>query len=79
MSVCGVELCNFNDKKIESLYTAWRKVIRRIFRLPSRTHNYIVHNSIENIVVKLDRRLAKFIYSMFNSEVCELFMSTSII
>ena len=37
--------------------------MRKLFKLPNRTHNYIVCGIVECISVKLDRRLAKFVYS----------------
>ena len=51
-------------------YTAWRKIVRLIFNLPGMTHNYIIYNLVDNIVTKLDRRLAKFIHSVYNSKNC---------
>ena len=42
MSLYGCELFNYNSNYISELYVAWRKVIRKIFKLPMRTHNYIV-------------------------------------
>ena len=41
MSLYGCELFNYNSNYISELYVAWRKVIRKIFKLPMRTHNYI--------------------------------------
>ena len=41
--------------------------MRKLFNLPNRTHNYIVCGIVECISIKLDRRLAKFVYSMLNS------------
>ena len=49
-------------------YVAWRKVIRKLFKLPYRTHNYLVCGIVECITVKLDRRLTKFVHSMINSK-----------
>ena len=42
--------------------------MRKLFKLPVRAHNYIVNGLCESIVVKLDRRLMKYIYNMLNSE-----------
>ena len=47
------------------LYIAWRKVIRRIYRLPKRTHNFITMKLY--IETRLDRRLAKFVFTMINN------------
>ena len=47
--------------------------MRKLFKLPNRTHNYIVCGIEECISVKLDRRLAKFVYSMLNSRNLTVF------
>ncbi len=68
MSLYGSELWNYNGSYIQDIYVAWRKVMRKLFRLPPRAHNYIVCNITECISIKLHRRLTRFIYSMLNSE-----------
>lgn len=68
MSLYGIELYNYNDSNIAKVYTAWRKIVRLLFNLPRMTHNYIVYNLVDNIVTKLDKRLARFIHSIFNSD-----------
>ena len=35
--------------------------MRKLFKLPTRTHNYIVCGTVECIFVKLARQLAKFV------------------
>ena len=57
----GCELLQHNAKYMSQLYVAWRKSIRRVFRLPSQTHNYIVSNLGGCIIERLDRRLTKYI------------------
>ena len=37
---------------------------KEMFKLPYRTHNYLVCGIVECITVKLDRRLTKFVHSM---------------
>ena len=68
MSLYGCELWNYNSRYINDIYVAWRKVIRKLFKLPYRTHNYLVCGIVECIAVKLDRRLTKFVDSMINSK-----------
>ena len=67
MSLYGCEIWNYNSRYISVMFIAWRKMMRKLFKLPNRTHNYIVCGIVECISVKLDRRLAKFVYSMLNS------------
>ena len=68
MSLYGCELCNYNSRYINDIYVASRKVIRKLFKLLYRTHNYLVCGIVECITVMLDRRLAKFVNSMINSK-----------
>ena len=55
MSLYGSELWNYNSRYIEKNCVAWRKTIRKLFRLPYRTHNYIVCGITEDISIKLHR------------------------
>ena len=41
--------------------------MRKLIKLPNRTHNYIVCGIVECISIKLYERTAKFVYSMLNS------------
>ena len=61
MSLYGCELFNNNSNYISELYVAWRKVMRRIFKLPMRI--YIVCGIVESVNLLLDRRIAKFIFN----------------
>ena len=73
MSLYGCEIWNYNSRYIDEMFIAWRKIMRKLFKLPNRTHNYIVCGIIECISIKLDRRLAKFVYSMLNSRNLTVF------
>ena len=72
---------------MSKLYISWRKIIRYIFRLSPRTHNYIVSNLGNCIIGRLDRRLCQYIYNLLHCEnitvqqivKCKLLSSTSII
>ena len=55
------------------MFLAWRKMMKKLFKLLNRTHNSIVCGIIECISVKLDRRLAKFVYSMLTSRNLTVF------
>ena len=59
MNFYGCELWNYNSRYINAIYISWRKGITTLFRLPYRTHNYLVSGMVECISVKLDRRLIK--------------------
>ena len=53
---------------MSDLYVSWRKVIRRIFRVPYRTHNDIINKLGGDIISRLDRRLARFLFSLINHD-----------
>ena len=67
-SMYGCELLQHNVKYMSQLYVAWRKSIRRVFRLPSQTYNYIVSNLGGCIVECQDRRLTKYIYNILHGD-----------
>ena len=68
MSLYGSELWNYKSRYGEEIVVAWRKTMRMLFRLPYRTHNYIVCGITEDISIKLHRRVTKFMYSMIHSD-----------
>ena len=68
MRLYGCELFNYNSNYISELYVAWRQVIRKIFQLPMRTHYYIVCGIVESVNIIFDRRIAKYIFNVINSD-----------
>ena len=38
MSLYSALLCDYSSKPIKSIFTAWRKAVRRLYRLPYKTH-----------------------------------------
>ena len=70
MNVYGSQLWCFNDyKSVERFYIAWRKTIRRIWRIDKRTHNVLTNliNGCLPINLMLEKRCIKFIWNFFNS------------
>ena len=70
MYVYGSQLWCFNDyKSVERFYIAWRKTIRRIWRLDKRTHNVLINliNRCLPINLILEKRCIKYIWNLFNS------------
>ena len=44
VSAFGGQMCkHYDDKCTHSYYVAWRKVVRRIWKLENRTHNNLLH------------------------------------
>ena len=72
MHMYGCEFWNITDFDVEKFYVAWRKVKRRIWKLPNTAHNRIIHNIASNIHIILEKRLIKFIHSSLNgNEMCK--------
>ena len=59
----GCEMLNCNMSYMFNLYVSWREIIRLIFRLSQRTHNFIVSNIGNCVIVRFNGRLCKFIYN----------------
>ena len=72
MHMYGSELWNLNCHYLYDFKVAWRKVKRRIWKLPRNTHNAIVQNLTYNIDDQLDVRIAKFTHMCLNhqNDVC---------
>ena len=62
----GCELWNLNEKDITQFKVTWRKIKRRIWKIPPRTHNNLVCNITNNIDTIIDKCLVKFIYNSIN-------------
>ena len=59
MHMYGCELWNLNSSDVQKFYIALRKVKRRIWKLPSTTHNSIIHNITSNIHIILEITIYK--------------------
>ena len=57
MHMYGCELWNLSGTDVQKFYIAWRKLKRRIWKLPSTTHNSIIHNITSNIHIMIEKRL----------------------
>ena len=70
MNVYGCQLWKFNGKHINTFFTAWRKAVRRIWKIPFRSHNKLVHliNGSHDISIILEKRCIKQSWKMLNSE-----------
>ena len=71
MNVYGSSLWKFNNhNNFERFCVSWRKVIRRIWKTPFRTHNALVYliNKCNSIVNILKKRCIKCLWDLLNSE-----------
>ena len=66
MPLYGSQLWDFNCSTAEVFYTAWRKSIRYLFNLPTRTHSVLLPNICEDIPIneQISNRLLKFYKSL---------------
>ena len=62
MHMYGCELWNLSCSYVNKYIVAWRKIKRRLWRLPYTTHNNIVHNLSNDVAFQLDKRIVCFIY-----------------
>ena len=76
MNVYGCQLWKFNGKHIykyhiNTFFTALRKAIQRIWKIPFRSHNKLVHliNGSHDISIILEKRCVKQSWKMLNSEI----------
>ena len=71
MNVYGSSLWRYNNlRNIERFCISWQKAIRKLWKIPYRTHNDLVYliNKCDPIVSILEKRCAKFLWNLFNSD-----------
>ncbi len=66
MHMYGCELWNLSYGNIDKFKIAWRRVKRRIWKLPPLTHKKVIHNIGSNFNITLDKRIIKFLYNSLN-------------
>lgn len=70
MNIYGSPLWKHYDHRLlEPFYIAWRQSIRKVWKIPFRTHNLLlqyIHES-NSIDIILDKRCVKFLWNLFNS------------
>ena len=62
MHMYGCELWDLNCNYFKDFKVAWQKIKRRIWRLPYRAHNAIVHQLCNYIDHQLETRMNKFVH-----------------
>ena len=69
LDLYGSQLWKYSKNDVNAFYTAWRKVVRRIWKIPSTTHCNLLPsiNKFLPIEFLMEKRCAKFIWSCFNS------------
>ena len=76
MHMYGCELWNLSCSYVNKYIVAWRKIKRRLWRLPYTTHNNFVHNLSNDVAFQLDKRIVCFIHNALNysNKVCRLLL-----
>ena len=67
MSLHGILLCDLSSKHVKSLYTAWRKAVRRLCRIPyNMTHFDLLHLIVNDLPynMQMHRSLTTFFISI---------------
>ena len=80
MHMYGCELWDLNCKYVSEFKVTWRKIKRRIWGLPYKAHNAIIHNLSYNIDLQFDTRMLKFVHSCLNhcNRVCKSLSSAKL-
>lgn len=70
MSMYGFQFWDMTSRHIQNLFIAWRKCVRRIMKLPVRTHNNLIPLIIDDMGIEfqMEKRLVRFIENMTKSE-----------
>ena len=71
MNIYGSALWRYNNHStIDNFCVSWRKIVRRLWKTPYRTHNSLVHliNNCDSIDCILEKRCVKFLWNLFNSD-----------
>ena len=69
MHMYGCELWNLSSSYIDKYIIAWRKIKRRIWKIPINSHKHIVHNLSSDCKYLIEKRILKFIHN--SNSVCE--------
>ena len=70
MSLYGCQLWDASPKFINNFLVSWRKAIRRMFKLPYRTHSCLLHLIINDLPVdgQINLRIIKFFNCMYKNK-----------
>ena len=70
MSLYGCQLWDVSHKFTNNFFVSWRKAIRRMFKLPYRTHSCLLHLIIDDLPVdgQIHLRIIKFFNCMYKNK-----------
>ena len=69
MCLYGCQLWDFSSPIVSRIHTAWRKLVRRVYGLPPRTHCALLHHICQDLPIdaQLHMRFIKFVSSLVDS------------
>ena len=69
LNIYGCRTWRYNSNYVDTFYTTWRKAIFRVWKIPHRMHNKLVHliNKSCSINTVFEKRSIKFIWTLINS------------
>ena len=72
MSLYGCQLWDFSSKEVNSFYTAWRKAVRFVWKIPYNSHCNLLHFICDDlpVEVQMHKRFVKFFHKILNSDNC---------
>ena len=66
LDLYGLQLWKYSKNDVNAFYIAWRKVVRRIWKIQSTTHCNLLPAINKSLPIEFFR-CAKFVWSCFNS------------
>ena len=74
MNIYGSQIWVYSKNCPSKFYISWGKAIRRLWKIPYRTHNKFIHiiNNCMPIDITLEKRCIKYLWNMINSN-CKLY------
>ena len=74
MNIYGSQIWAYSKDCPSKFYISWRKAIRRLWKIPYRTHNKFIHiiNNCMPIDITLEKWCIKYLWNMINSN-CKLY------
>ena len=69
LDLYGSQLWNYGKNDVNAVYIVWRKVVRRVWKIPNTTHFNLLPSFNKSLPIEflMIKRCAKFIWSCFNS------------
>ena len=67
LDLYGSQLWKYSKNDVNAFYTAWRKVVRQIWKISSTTHCNLLPFINKSLPIEFLKRCAKYSWSCFNS------------